>query len=130
MYLLDTDWVIQALARREPAASTVVLLAGANVYVSVVTLGEVYEGAFASSNPQARMAGFRRFLDAMTLLYVSEPIMEVFAETRAHLRRRGQRLADMDLLIAATALHHNLTLLTFNIRHFEGVPDLKLYSPS
>jgi tRNA(fMet)-specific endonuclease VapC len=56
--------------------------------------------------------------------------MERFAETRAYLRRRGQRIADFDLLIAATALHHDLTLLTFNLRHFERVPDLKLYQPS
>lgn len=55
--------------------------------------------------------------------------MERFAETRALLRRRGQGLADFDLLIAATALRHDLTLMTFNFRHFERVPGLKLYQP-
>ena len=39
------------------------------------------------------------------------------------------RLADFDLHIAATALHHDLTLLTFNLRHFDRVPNLKLYQP-
>jgi predicted nucleic acid-binding protein len=52
-----------------------------------------------------------------------------FAEVRSFLRRRGQLIPDFDLLIAATALHHDLTLLTFNRRHFLRVPDLKLYQP-
>lgn len=52
MYLLDTDWVIQALARREPAAQTLERLTGSRVYVSYVTLGEVYERAFTSVNPR------------------------------------------------------------------------------
>ena len=62
---------------------------------------------------------FRYFLAFYRLLGLSDQIMERFAKTRAHLRRRGQRIADFDLLIAATAL-----------RHFERVPALKLYQPS
>lgn len=129
-YLLDTDWVIQALARRQPAARTLERLIGSRVYVSYVTLAEVYERAFVSSNPQAHLVGFRHFLSAYRLLGLSDPVVERFAETRALLRRRGQRIADFDLLIAATALHHDLTLLTFNLRHFERVPELKLHQPS
>jgi predicted nucleic acid-binding protein len=30
----------------------------------------------------------------------------------------------------ATALHHDLTLLTRNVRHFERIPELPLYQPS
>jgi predicted nucleic acid-binding protein len=38
-----------------------------------------------------------------------------------------QQIGDLDLLIAATALEHNLTLLTRNVRDFQHVPGLKLY---
>jgi predicted nucleic acid-binding protein len=130
MYLLDTDWVIQALGRREPAARTLQRLTGSRIYVSYVTLGEVYERAFTSANPQAHLVGFRHFLSAYRPLDLDDPIMERFAETRAYLRKRGQSIADFDLLIAATALHHDLTLLTFNRHHFERIPDLELYQPS
>ena len=130
MYLLDTDWVIQALARRQPAARTLERLTGSRVYISYVTLGEVYERAFTSTNPQAHLVGFRHFLSAFRLLGLSDPVMERFAETRAFLRKRGQGIADFDLLIAATTLHYDLTLLTFNQRHFERIPDLELYQPS
>jgi|SRR5215213_2701213 len=130
MNLLDTDWVIQALANRQPALGTLERLAGSRIYVSYITLGEVYERAFTSTNPQAYLVSFRYFLGFYRLLGLNDPIMERFAETRALLRRRGELIADFDLLIAATALHHDLTLLTFNFRHFERIPDLKLYQPS
>lgn len=129
MYLLDTDWLIQALAGREPAALTLQRLTRSRVYVSYVTVGEIYERAFASANPHAHLVGFRYFLSVYRLLGLDEPTMERFAETRALFRRRGEGLADFDLLIAATALRHGLTLLTFNVRHFERIPDLELYQP-
>ena len=127
MYLLDADWIIQALAGRPPAARPLDRLVGSRIYVSYVTIGELYERAFTSVNPEAHLMGFRRFLSQYGRLSLSEPVMERFAETRAYLRRRGELIADMDLLVAATALAHDLTLLTLNLRHFERIPDLKLY---
>lgn len=128
MYLLDADWIIQALGGHEPAASTLTRLAGSRVYVSLVTAGEIDERAFTSANPQAHLVSFRQFLSSYRLLNLSDPIMERFAETRAELRRRGRLITDFDLLIAATALHHDLTVLTFNVRDFRRVPELKLYA--
>jgi tRNA(fMet)-specific endonuclease VapC len=61
------------------------------------------------------------------VLPLTDAIMELFAEMRAFLRRRGQLIADFDLIAAITALHHNLTLLTYNRRHFKRIPDLRLY---
>ena len=54
-------------------------------------------------------------------------IAERFASLRATLRRQGQPLADMDLLIAATALEHDLTLVSRNALHFARVPGLRLH---
>lgn len=130
MYLLDTDWIIQALSSFEPAASTRRTIAGQGINVSIVSIGEIYEGAFTFANPHAHLASFRRHLDAYTVLNLSEPIMERYAEIRAFLRRRGQMISDFDILIAATALIHDFTLLTFNRRHFERIPDLKLDQPT
>jgi tRNA(fMet)-specific endonuclease VapC len=52
-----------------------------------------------------------------------------FAELRAFLRRRGGLISDFDIIIAATALHYDLTVLTFNVRHFQRIPDLRIYTP-
>ena len=129
-YLLDTDWAIQALGGRAPAVTTLNRLAGSRIALSVITLGELYERAFESPNPQAYIASFRDFWHLYHLLPLSEPIMERFAEIRSLLRRRGQIISDFDILIGATALEHDLTLLTLNLPHLQRIPDLKLYQPS
>ena len=97
---------------------------------SYITVGEIYYVAFAYANPQAHLLSFRQFLAPFTLLTLNDPIMEKFAEVRSYLRRRGELISDFDILIGATALHYDLTVLAYNMRHFKCIPDLKLYSPA
>jgi tRNA(fMet)-specific endonuclease VapC len=52
--------------------------------------------------------------------------MERFGHTRSQLRRAGRLIPDLDLLIAATAVHHDLTLMTPNLRHFARIPELRI----
>ena len=49
-----------------------------------------------------------------------------FSEMKSNLKRKGNIIEDMDILIAAMALSHNLILVTNNVRHFEKVKDLRL----
>ena len=60
----------------------------------------------------------------LTQVTRNEPIMERYAHIRAFLRRRGEVIADFDSLLAATAQYYNLTILTYNIRHFQRIPDV------
>jgi tRNA(fMet)-specific endonuclease VapC len=107
-YLIDSDRLIDALAGRADAARLLDSLPPHEVRVSLVTYGEVLEAAFNSANPQAGMATVLRMLGATELLPVTEPIMVRFAEICAYLCRRGALIGDMDLIIGATALEHDL----------------------
>jgi predicted nucleic acid-binding protein len=91
MYLLDSDWIIQALANRQPALSTLERLASSRIYVSYITVAEIYERAFESVNPEAHLLTFRQFLSAYRALTLSEPIVERFAEVRSVLRLNGSQ---------------------------------------
>ena len=128
-YLLDSDWVSNALAGRRRAVSPLEHLSSEHIGVSVISLGEVYQQAFESTNPDAYLATYRGFIAPIQVFPVTEPIAVRFAEIRALLTRRGELISDFDILIAATALHYNLTVLTFNYRHFSRIPDLTLYQP-
>ncbi|MGH2585781.1 MAG: type II toxin-antitoxin system VapC family toxin [Dehalococcoidia bacterium] len=128
-FILDADWIIQALAGRSQAVTALDRLAPQQVTLSAVTVGEICEVAFNSANPEAHIERFRHFLHPYRVLPVNEPIAFRFAEVRSFLRRRGQLISDFDIIVAATALRHDLTVLTFNVRHFERIPDLKIYSP-
>ena len=65
-------------------------------------------------NPQAPLETSRRFLSPYLISYLNDDIVQRFAEIRASLRRRG------------TSLHYDLTLLTYNVRHFQRIPDPKV----
>jgi predicted nucleic acid-binding protein len=126
-YLLDSDWLIDALIGKSAAVTLVARLRHEGLAVSVVSYGEVFEGAVRAANPQAELNRFRAFLRGFALVPLSDPIMERFAFTRADLRGAGRLIPDLDLLIAASAIHHDLTLVTRNRRHFARVPGLRLY---
>src|SRR5688572_24559846 len=129
-YLLDADWAINSLAGRRQASAILNQLLPQRVTISWITVGELYEGAFHSANPQDHIAILREFLSSFHIVGVNDPIMERFAQLRALLRRRGELIPDFDLIVAATALHYDLIVLTFNIRHFSRIPDLRLYQQS
>ena len=65
-------------------------------------------------------------LPAVTILPFDLSVARVFGMIRADLERGGNILPDADLQIAATAIHHDLELVTGNIRHFERIPALRL----
>jgi tRNA(fMet)-specific endonuclease VapC len=50
----------------------------------------------------------------------------VYAKERCRLERIGRRVDDFDLLIGATAIHHGLTLVTNNTKHFQRLNGIKL----
>jgi predicted nucleic acid-binding protein len=125
--MIISDITIDALTGRKEVRRTIEMLFARRIGISIATVIEVSEGAFRSPNPVAHLTAFARFLVPFDLLMLFEPIAEHCGEIRAHPRRRGQPNSDFDAVIAATALHYSLTLLTFNRRHFERIPDLRLY---
>jgi tRNA(fMet)-specific endonuclease VapC len=125
-YILDADWTIQALAGVSSYVETLRRLEPDGLAISWVTVGEVYEGAFGLPNPQGHLASFRRFLQSLRILGLNDPIMERFAQIRALLRRRGEIIPDLDIIVGATALQHDLTVLTDD-KHLARIPGLKLY---
>jgi tRNA(fMet)-specific endonuclease VapC len=129
-YILDADWVINALAGKRGASPLLRELRPMGIALLIVTVGELYEGAFGSPDPYRRLVELREFLSIFTVLPLTDPIMERFGRVRHQLRAQGNLIPDFDLLIAATALELDLTLLTFNVRHFDRISDLRLYPTS
>jgi tRNA(fMet)-specific endonuclease VapC len=126
-YIVDTDQVASFLNGRAEAVARLGALVPQGLAISIVTYGEIYEGTYFGRQPAEDERAFRTFLGGGTrILALSRPIMRRFARLRGDLRRRGLLLPDPDLLIAATAMHHNLTLVTRNRAHFTRVAGLNL----
>ena len=127
-YLVDTDYIVDALHGQAAVLQTLTDLAPQGLAVSLISYGELYEGAYYARQPEEALAGLAQFLQGYTLLPLTIPIMEQFAIVRGQLPRAiRQQVGDMDLLIAATALTHGLTLVTRNLRDFSLIPALSVY---
>jgi predicted nucleic acid-binding protein len=126
-YLIDSDWVIDYLRGVQTAVAFLHAHARDNLAISLMTYGEVYEGIYYGPSRRVSEEGFRRLLAGVAVLPLNRQIMRRFALIRGNLRNRGELIGDPDIMIAATGLHHNLTLVTRNVRHFERIAGLPLY---
>lgn len=111
--LVDSDILVDHLRghRRLSAGND-------DIHVSTVTRAELFSGRGAE---ELRV---RRLLEPMTDIPVDAAIAE-----RAGRLRRGTTRRLPEALIAATALQHRLTLVTRNVRDYEGIRGLKLRTP-
>jgi predicted nucleic acid-binding protein len=98
------------------------------IAVSAVTVDEIYFGL--TWRPKERiLVWFEGFLeDSCEVLPVTEAIAQCSGKLRGDLQRRGIVRGQGDMLIAATAQVHQLTLVTRNVRHFEGC-EILLFNP-
>jgi len=126
MFLLDTDTVIYALKGEATVAASLHLHLHDPMYLSTITMMELYYGAYKSQNIDANLAKLKTIESAFPLLPPGPETLETFGKMKATLEVQGLRLADLDLIIAATALARNLTLVTNNQKHFNRIPGLKL----
>ena len=122
-YLLDTTWIVEYLRGNADVISRVQALQDGALAVSLVSVAELYEGVFRSQDPVRNEAALKSFLEGVTVLGLTEDICVFYGRERARLYQEGNVVGAIDLLIAATALTHNLTLLTAD-RDFERVEGL------
>lgn len=127
-YLIDTDWAIHWLNGRPEIVRRLSELQPEGLALSVVSLAELYEGIYYSTNPERNERVLNDFLRAVVIMGIDQETCRVFGKERGRLRAAGKTMSDFDLLIGATALRLNLAVLTNNRRHFEMIEGLRLVS--
>ena len=127
-YLIDTDWIIHYLNGQRETVKRLVSLRKEGLAISVISLAELYEDVYYSTNPEGDKKALDDFLTGVSILGIEDEICKIFGKERGKLRKLKIVIGDFDLLIAATCLCYNLTLLTNNIRHFKMVEGLNIVS--
>ncbi|RIK46742.1 MAG: hypothetical protein DCC58_02130 [Chloroflexi bacterium] len=128
-YLLDTTILAGYLSGRSFAIDLVApWVAEREVATSIIAYAEVIEYVRGHANFVARYNQLRGLLLVITPIFVSRVEAERYADIRRRLRPpHGPGLiGDMDTLIAATAIEHDLTLVTAD-SDFLRVPDLRVH---
>ena len=124
-FLIDTDTCSAYLKGERRVWGRFMQYAG-RLHVSTVTVGELYTWALRASAPPKRLSDLEDLLNGMTIIPLAMAEARSFGEVRAALFDAGTPAPEMDLLIAATALVHGLTLVTHNTQHYANVPGLGL----
>ena len=128
-YLVDSDYIADYLVARPHTTELLSSLVSEGISISLITVGEIYEGIYYGHDPQKGEVLFEQFLGTLPTLHLTPTIMQQFARLRGELMRTGKIIGDFDILIAATAIQHNLTLVTRNIKDYARIPSLQLYQP-
>ncbi len=99
------------------------------VYISVVTVSELLIGvhrADTEERRQRRSAFVEAILSGIGVLDFTLDCARMHAEIYAELAKKGQLIGAHDLIIAATARYHDLSILTENVDEFSRVPGLRV----
>lgn len=129
-YFVETSVIIDFLRGKKKAVVLLDTIEG-DIVSSFVCLAELYEGVYRSPNRTKHEELINTYFKSLHTIYgLDERIAQKFGEIRANLKQKGKIIEDIDLFIAATCLVYDLTLITFNSKHFSHVPNLHLYTTS
>lgn len=126
-YLLDTN-IVTAYLKRHPVVRQRIRdaePAGHPVRLNAVSYYETKRGLLAIG-AHRQLAAFERLWRVLGIVMIDQAVLDRAAELYAELRASGQLIEDADLLIAAIALVHDMTLVTHNTAHFTRITGLQV----
>ncbi len=96
-----------------------------SLYISEITLAELKFGVANSKSPKRNQKALDNFQTGIQILPIFDAL-DVYAYEKARLRKIGKPIDDFDLLIGASAVANELTLVTNNKKHFKSLTGIKL----
>jgi len=125
-YLLDTNICIYWLKGNQVIEQQAIKNGLENLFISFITLSELYYGAFRSKRVLENLASIYFLKNKLKVIESNEKICETFGKIKANLVNSGKIIDDADIFIASCALNINATLVTNNEKHFVEIEDLKI----
>ncbi|MDX2249519.1 MAG: type II toxin-antitoxin system VapC family toxin [Bacteroidia bacterium] len=117
-YLLDTNICIYYIKGLYQLDKKFDQTPDESLFISEITLAELKFGVENSENPDKNRRVLSDFLSGIQILPIFDSL-DVFAKEKSRLRKSGKPVDDFDLLIGASAIAHNMVLVTNNTKHFD-----------
>lgn len=126
-YLLDTNTCIHYLnGRSEPIKVRLMTVLPEEVALCSVVKAELFYGAMKSQKVERNLERIRHFVERFVSLPFDDQSVETYGRVRSQLEISGTPIGPNDLLIAAIALSHDVTLVTQNTNEFKRVDGLRI----
>lgn len=123
-YLLDTNICIYILKDKYGIREKVLDVSPKNCFISEITIAELFYGA-AKSQRAEHFKDIDHIINLFKVLPVY-PSLRLYGKLKAELEQKGQRIDEFDLLIGATSITNNMTMVTPNTKHFERITGIYL----
>jgi len=124
-YLLDTNICIYLLKDLFSLVEKIEAIGISNFFISEITIAELKFGAENSAFPEKNAQKTGQIQQLFTVIPIFSSL-DVYAKEKARLKKEGRILDDFDLLIGATAIYNNLTLITRNVSDFERLKAIEI----
>lgn len=123
--LLDTNTCIEILRGKQATVlARYAACVRADVALSAIVRSELLAGALLSEKPEENRQVAESFCALFPCLPFDAQVADIHAQWHVRLRRAGQGIGANDLMIAATALAHGLTVVTHNVGEFQRIDGL------
>jgi len=126
MYLLDTNTLIYYFKGMGNVAKRLLSTSPSEIALSAIVHFELEVGIAKSISPRKRKAQLQEFTSLVNIVSFDRAAAELAAEIRAKLEKPGVLIGAYDILVAASALATNSTLVTHNTKEFERVESLRI----
>ena len=94
--------------------------------IPTIVLAELYAGAFKHPATERLLGLIDELLEEVHVLDFDAECAQQYGRLRGDSLRAGTPFSSVDLMIAAVATVHDLTLVTHNTRDFENIPGVRL----
>jgi len=124
-YLIDTNICIYFIKGMFDLNTKFQTVGTKNIYISEITVAELKFGIANSEKKKDNFKIINQFIEYSNVLPIF-PALDIYAEIKTKMRKRGKSIDEFDLLIASTALFNNLILVTNNEKHFNLIENIKI----
>jgi len=120
--LLDTSIIINTF---KDSDTSIRLSKYSEIFIPSIAVGELYFGAYRSSNSPKHIKQINQFLENCIVISVDYETADYYGKIKTALKAKGRPIPENDIWIAAIAVQHNLPLFTAD-QHFKEIDVLTL----
>lgn len=127
MYLLDTNICIFAINKKTPQLiNTINKKSKHDIYISSLTIAELEFGVENSQYVEKNRVALLKFISLFRILPFDDEDAVCYGKLKTKLKKKGEIIGPIDMLLAAQALSKDLIFVTNNADEFSRVDDLKI----
>ena len=125
-YIIDSDILIYFFKNQGKVVKKMEKISEENIFTTIINYTELLFGAYNSSMIEQNLKKIKSFLKTINILDFDKEAAQEFARLKAKLKREGNLIPDMDLMIASICTANKFVFVTNNVKHFNRIEKLKI----